>query len=419
MDTFEIHDEEIDVEKIMAQIRENIRNRKGEGVYRGNKDEDTIYQSEKSVCPNIKVQRDIEYINANWDIQNKSYFISSHRPFVGQILVKGRELVHGEVRRYVDPMFWKQSEFNAGVTRIINDNNNRFIVLDGQIDQLRFEVNNEVKDQIHQLQHEFDNRIRRIESQMNKDIEHLQSQIDLMKSSNIYDNLEALGINYFQFENNFRGSSDDIKERQSKFINYFKGCSNVLDIGCGRGEFLTLLKEQGIGGKGIDVDAAMIGHCVSKGLDVDQKDAIMYLESLDDEALDGVFIDQVVEHLEPVYLIRLLTLCAHKMQPGSYIIAETVNPLSFTSFANFYIDLTHIKPVHPATLNYLLESCGFKERETIFISPVPQEERLKKIDLSDSTGFETRELMEAFNNNIEMLNNILYGAQDYAIIGQR
>ncbi|KXS43603.1 MAG: hypothetical protein AWU59_1011 [Methanolobus sp. T82-4] len=447
MDTFEINDEEINVENIMDQIRENIRMRKAEGISLGCGIEGITSHSGQVYGQNADIQRDFEYINANWNIQNKSYFISSHRPIAGKVLVKGRELVHGEVQRYVDPMFWKQTELNASVARILNDNNNQFIVLDNQIDQFKneittkigdqidrlwlefdkkaddqinqflLEVDKKIDDRIDQLRLEFDDKMKIIESETNKKIEILESQTSQMIDTNR--DFESFGVNYLQFEDTFRGSSDDIKERQSKYLSYFNGCLNVLDIGCGRGEFLLLLKEHSVGGKGVDIDDAMIEHCVSKGLDVIQKDAITYLEELDDETLDGIFIDQVVEHLEPGYLIRLLTLCAQKMKQGCYIIVETVNPLSFTSFANFYIDLTHIKPVHPATLNFLLDSCGFKERETIFISPVPKDNQLKTIQLNDEADFEVKEIMEVYNNNIEMLNTKLYGAQDFAIIGKK
>ena len=82
-------------------------------------------------------------------------------------------------------------------------------------------------------------------------------------------------------------------------MNYFTGCSNVLDIGCGRGEFLELAKEHGIGAKGVDIDDTWWITALSKGLNVEQDEAISYLKKLEDKSLDGIFIDQVVEHLEP------------------------------------------------------------------------------------------------------------------------
>ncbi len=228
-----------------------------------------------------------------------------------------------------------------------------------------------------------------------------------------------LDINYFRFEEQFRGSREDIKQRQSNFINYFTGCSNVLDIGCGRGEFLELSKEHGIGAKGIDIDDTMVDYCLSKGLNVVKDEAISYLEKLDDKSLDGIFIDQVVEHLEPDYLINLLHLCFQKLKYGYYIFVETVNPLSLVSFANFYIDMTHKKPIHPETLKFLLTSVGFRDLDTKFFSPVSEEARLQKVPLNSDMEEWAKKDLDIYNHNIEKLNNILYGAQDYAVIGKK
>jgi len=157
-------------------------------------------------------------------------------------------------------------------------------------------------------------------------------------------------MNYFVFEEHFRGSRADIKERQRAFVHYFKDCSNVLDIGCGRGEFLELMHDEGIGARGVDLDETMVNFCRSRGLEVKLNDAISYLEQVEDESLDGIFIDQVVEHVEPAYLVRLLELCYQKLMFGYHLVVETVNPLSFASLANFYMDMSHVRPIHPETM---------------------------------------------------------------------
>jgi O-antigen chain-terminating methyltransferase len=225
--------------------------------------------------------------------------------------------------------------------------------------------------------------------------------------------------NYFLFEERFRGSRKDIKQRQLSFLPYFEKCSHVLDIGCGRGEFLEILREHNIGAKGVDLDTDMINYCISRQFDVEQGDAITYLEKLDDNSLDGIFIDQVVEHLEPAYLARMLALCYLKLKYGYYLIVETVNPLSFVSFVNFYIDMTHKRPVHPETLQYLLSASGFRLCERKFLSPVPDEQRLKKLTESSEVSESLRKNIELCNCNVDLLNSILFGAQDYAVIGKK
>ena len=190
--------------------------------------------------------------------------------------------------------------------------------------------------------------------------------------------LPVSDVNYFLFEENFRGSREDIKHRQAAFLPYFEKCFRVLDIGCGRGEFLEILRDHNIGGIGVDLDADMVEYCRTRRLEVTQGDAITYLESLDDKSLDGIFIDQVVEHLDPAYLFRLLTLCYQKLKFGYYLVIETVNPLSFVSFVNFFIDLTHKRPIHPETLQFLMKSAEFRECEKKFFSPVPETEKTGK-----------------------------------------
>jgi O-antigen chain-terminating methyltransferase len=106
---------------------------------------------------------------------------------------------------------------------------------------------------------------------------------------------------------------------------------------------------------------------------------------------------------------------------GYFIVIETVNPLSLTSFANFYIDLSHKKPIHPETLKFLLESAGFRDIEVKFFSPIPDEYKLKKVEVGENIGVEEKEgkIIEVYNHNIEKLNETLYGCQDYAVIGKK
>jgi O-antigen chain-terminating methyltransferase len=152
---------------------------------------------------------------------------------------------------------------------------------------------------------------------------------------------------------------------------------------------------------------------------VHQSDAITFLETIEDESLDGIFMDQVVEHLEPAYLIRILALCYQKLKSGYYIVIETVNPLSFFSFVNFYIDMTHKRPVHPETLQYILMAAGFRESVKEFFSPVSDENKLKKIPYAAGMGEDMRIIIEIQNHNIEIQNSILFGYQDYAVIGKK
>lgn len=459
----ENYEEEINVEEIMGKIREKIRKRKETGIY----PEKDIIELLPGPLPekpssDSNIQKDLRYINSNWDIKNNSYFISSHRPIVGKFLVTGRDLVHGEVKRYMDPIVWKQAEFNGSVTRLFNDAGDKLAYCNNKIEQLQSEIESkigqlrpELENKVDNLRPEFENEINYLKFELVSKIEQFESEIDntikkvetnsvasfinleienkawlarildnRIEEGNRNEKIETadpndLDINYYRFEEQFRGSREDIKERQSNFISYFTECTTVLDIGCGRGEFLELLKKYNIGAKGIDVDDTMVDYCLSKGLNVVKDDAISYLEKLDDKSLDGIFIDQVVEHLEPAYLINLLKLCFQKLKYGYYIFVETVNPLTLVSFANFYIDMTHKKPVHPETLKFLLTSAGFRDLDTKFLSPVSEEAKLEKVPMNDNLESWAKNYFDAYNHNIDKLNLILFGAQDYAVIGKK
>ena len=125
---------------------------------------------------------------------------------------------------------------------------------------------------------------------------------------------------YVGFEDQFRGSRDAIRERVLSYLPYFSSASDVLDVGCGRGEFLDLLRQHGVRARGIDVNAAMLTVCQEQGLEAAAGDALEYLRGLPDGSLGGLFAAQVVEHLEPRYLTQLIDVAFDKLRPGSPIV---------------------------------------------------------------------------------------------------
>ena len=131
----------------------------------------------------------------------------------------------------------------------------------------------------------------------------------------------------------------------------FAGATDVLDVGCGRGEFLELLRAAGITARGLDLNHEMVEASRARGLEVAEGDALSYVERLPDDSLGGLFAAQVVEHLEPVYLAKLLEAASHKIRPGGTIVLETINPACWVAFFESYLrDLTHVRPLHPETL---------------------------------------------------------------------
>lgn len=225
---------------------------------------------------------------------------------------------------------------------------------------------------------------------------------------------------YLGFEDAFRGSPTKIRARLTDYVRRFGGLTDVLDVGCGRGEFLDLLREHGIPARGLDLNRAMVETSRSRGLDVVQADALTYVAALPDASLGGIFSAQVVEHLEPPYLMRLLETAAAKVRPGGLIVLETINPACWSAYFESYIrDLTHVRALHPETLQYLVRASGFHDVEIEFRSPMADWERLQPLSAPAETNLGVTDLVETFNANVEKLNARMFTFQDYAAIGRR
>lgn len=178
---------------------------------------------------------------------------------------------------------------------------------------------------------------------------------------------------YVQFQDRHRGSEDLIRERQRGRVAYFASCQRVLDIGCGRGEFLELLREQLIPAEGIDVNASAVEICRQKGLTAHQAEALAYLSTEEAGAFAGIHMSHLLEHVPFPTAIQLLEACADRLQPGGVLIAETPNPHCPEALQAFFLDPTHVRPLFPEALIILLESLGFEQVQVHFLSPLREE----------------------------------------------
>jgi SAM-dependent methyltransferase len=235
------------------------------------------------------------------------------------------------------------------------------------------------------------------------------------------DKADLDAFKYLAFENAFRGDPAEISRRLAAYVPLFAGRADVVDLGCGRGEFLDLLRAQGISGRGIDVNAAMVEETRARQLDAEVADALGYLRSLPDQSIGGVFAAQVVEHLEPGYLSSVIEEAGRVIRPGGLIVLETINPTSWVAFFESYIrDLTHVRPLHPDTLKFLLQVSGFADVRVQYSSPVDPLARLQKVPPTGGSGDTAlAEVTAVVNDNVERLNTRLFGAQDYAVIGTK
>jgi 2-polyprenyl-3-methyl-5-hydroxy-6-metoxy-1,4-benzoquinol methylase len=223
-----------------------------------------------------------------------------------------------------------------------------------------------------------------------------------------------LSAAYVGFEDQFRGSPEQIRERLASYLPIFADASDVLDVGCGRGEFLRLLAERGISARGIDLNESMVDVCRQKGLQASTADALSYLRAQPDASLGGLFAAQVVEHLEPGYLTQMLDTAFDKLRPDAPIVLETINPACWFAFFESYVrDITHVRPLHPDTLRFLLVATGFQQIAIEYRAPYPEHEKLQRVApaaLGDAA--------EALNANVDKLNSLLFTYLDYAAVGR-
>ena len=222
------------------------------------------------------------------------------------------------------------------------------------------------------------------------------------------------GLDYLAFEARFRGSEDTVRGRQEVYRRDLERRRRVVDLGCGRGELLELLRDAGVDSYGVDTEPDFVELLAEKGIEVRREDAIAHVEGLAPGEVDGIVASHVIEHLPPAVIGRLVVGAAAALPEGGVLILETPNPESLLAGSiNFHRDPTHLRPVHPDTLVFLCESAGFREVEVLRLSPVPESERLPSPAPGDDP------LARHVDAMAERLNGIVFGWQDYAVIARR
>jgi O-antigen chain-terminating methyltransferase len=212
------------------------------------------------------------------------------------------------------------------------------------------------------------------------------------------------------FEENFRDPEADLVAGKA-----YEDLANeitmgpVLDFGCGRGEFLELMKRRGASDSwGIEIDPVLAADARKNGLDVRAGDGLQILASQPDASLGAVVLLQVIEHLTIQQQLDVIALAYDKLKPSGRIIVETVNPQSLYNYAHaFFIDPTHTRPVHPAYLAFVFEQAGFSEVKWQWRNAPPA---------NDVLEVETTAKDSVYNRNIKRLNTLLFDAMDYALI---
>lgn len=231
----------------------------------------------------------------------------------------------------------------------------------------------------------------------------------------------AESVTYVAFEDRFRGSSAEVRQRVEEYLPLLASASDVVDIGCGRGELLALLQSRGIRARGVDANEAMVDLCRRQNLDVERGDALSYLEAQRDGTIGGLVAVQVVEHFEPGYLVRFIQTAYHKMKAGAPLILETINAACWMAFFETYVrDLTHQRPLHPDTLRYLVQASGFSGVDVRYRRPVSDTDRLDSVEpVASARTDDLGRVAAALNAHAAKLNARLFSSMDYAIVARR
>lgn len=263
-------------------------------------------------------------------------------------------------------------------------------------------------DNIDNLLHAFDNKIADM-----KHVLSLQNDTGVSKSEGVNETVNktisdnhALDQFYKLFEDKFRGSETAIKERLTEYKPLFDNLPNevrklpVIDLGCGRGEFLRLAKEIGLNAEGIDINYDMVKRAKRQGLNATRTDALRYLKRQKTSSIAAITGFHIVEHIPFSDLMQIFEECYRVIKPGGFALFETPNPMNLiVGASNFYMDPSHIRPIPPELLSFALGSVGFAT-EVIPSHPIKD-----KISHSDP--------------EVEALMNLVYGPRDYAVYAKK
>jgi len=314
-----------------------------------------------------------------------------------------------------------------------------------QLDQKRDRIANQIQEglqtQIHHLDRELDQKTEQLQEYLESQIKDSNEKnfqnshylkIDLLQQKRLINKfLEAtagseggsssepaqifageldhsLDAFYFAFEEHFRGSREEINRRLEVYLPRLReaqiapGDSLILDLGCGRGEWLELLRDNGYRARGIDLNRVVIEQCQSRGLEVVEGDVIAYLQSMPDESVAVITGFHIIEHLPFEILVKLLNEAFRVLRHRGLVIFETPNPANvLVGSCNFYFDPTHRNPLPSLMTQFLVQYCGFAEVEILNLNPS-----------TETAICEDSEIAKRFNE-------CFYGPMDYAIIGYK
>jgi 2-polyprenyl-3-methyl-5-hydroxy-6-metoxy-1,4-benzoquinol methylase len=431
------------IELIMDQIRQQTRSKGKNKIINPS----PLETGDQSKGVPTMTQEEFRYkSNESWNIGNRPF--TSHRPVIGRFIVLYKKILYKLIKIPLCNVLEDQRTFNLYLTQTINAINIQqllertdflFTQLDKKIETIAVKSQATITKQqlfdetlvnIRNLLQEEQTRVTQLDNTLVNISNLLQeeqtrtTQLDdsvkqlLTKSNEEREGLDSHTYNLFNAK--FRDTIETIKKRQTIYLDYFKQRKNVADLGCGRGEFLDLLREHHIPAVGIDINQEMIEAASQRGLNVHKSNLLDFLAKSPDDFFDGIFSAQVIEHLTLPDTRRMLGLIHQKLQPDAYVVIETLNPLSYYSYSrNFLLDLTHQRAFHPQAIKFLMECNGFRDIEIKFTSVVPSDEMMEGIAIPQELKPDQTEAWKKVNISMNRLNELFFGWQEYAIIAKK
>jgi O-antigen chain-terminating methyltransferase len=264
---------------------------------------------------------------------------------------------------------------------------------------------------VEQLRAEVINQSRRVSILLEEARKRLPKPFDQEQLTTLaQEDKHALDAVYVSFEDRFRGTREEIKDRCRVYLPFLHGQNigsaemPILDVGCGRGEWLELLKGANLKARGIDTNRVLLADCTEKGFDVVEDDVLHHLRSLPDASIGAVTGFHIIEHLPLDVLIKVFDETVRVLKPGGLAIFETPNPQNvLVGSHNFYLDLTHRNPLPSLTIQFLLEARGLCDVQVLNLHPYP----------------ESAKVVEDGSDVARRFNEYFYRSQDYAVVGRR
>jgi SAM-dependent methyltransferase len=413
---------QVNVTEIMRQVREQA----------GRQRQKFMLSSAASPRRNSQVAEDLDFLQSSQDISQVRF--SSHRKVVGDLII----LVKRVLQQLLTPIFERQSAYNAVNVRLVASLCERVERMEERVgsaldalraeetaflDALRETITGQLEvlaqqqaTGLHALQREVASQSRERRAQE----QHVTRLLDEVRKR-LSDPLpreswptfapkerRPLDAFFAAFDEQFRGTRSAIKEQLRVYLPPLKeakigmGETPIVDLGCGRGEWLELLQEERMHGKGVERNRVLVEECRQVGLDVAEGDILTYLCALPDSSIGGVTGFHIIEHLPFDVLLDVFDETVRVLQPGGVAIFETPNPQNvLVSTQKFYNDPTHRTPLPSTLLKFIAEVKGLQRIKLLQLHPFPEAQKVQDADLEVARRF----------------NELFYGPQDYALVG--